>query len=257
MTQFNATEIVQSISEEFFQVGDEVRISQRGLARLIGIDEKTIRRYVDRFTVRLLEVSKTLKGKLGKTPTVRLQTISLKDASACIAHYATGNDSVAKTIRNQAVLLLVAFAERGMQSWVRDVLGIQVDTTSTDADINTLVGLYPGLAVLSEQQTETMQTYITVRQYLTEVRHMDADSDAFKWMHQRLCLMGSQAYQSLKQTAPAKRLVYLAKAKRLVKQATYLYSELSILDMAYEKLLLAYDDYQVFLALDWVQMDGE
>lgn len=256
MTHFNASEIASSIATEFFQVGDDVRISQRGLSRLVGVSETAIRSYVNRKPLRTLEVEKALETSPGKLQPLRTLTISLGDAADVIEYYAYESEMVATTVKEQSASVFRAFAKRGIQAWVNDVLGMSIDATASNANINELLGLYPGLTNLTEQQTETMQAYISVRQYLTEVRGLEVGSEAFKWMQLRLPMMASQTYQSLKQCKPSERLVmgthgYLCMLK------TYLYSELPILDMAYDKLVIAFGEYQHFLTLDWVQMDGE
>lgn len=263
MTQFNATQVLVSIDKEFFQVGEEVRISVRGLSRLTSVSRKAIQKYLERNGVKTVivhratgDVLECLEDALDNDNGAATRTISLDDAAVTIFYYAAESDQVSDIVKLHSSAITKAFMHRGMEAWVKDVLGMHVDSTASNADINALVGLYPGLANLTEQRTETMQAYISVRQYLTDVRDLADDSNLFEWMHARLPMMASQTYQSLKQRKPEARLC-INKHGHLCMMKTYLYSELAMLDMAYEKLLLAFSEYQRFLALDWVQMDGE
>jgi len=234
--------IPTNISSEFKVVNGVVEISIRGLSRLTTVNISNVSRQLRNIRELRCESEKTLEGSLDKGSKALRWGMSLDEAKCIICYYAFETTYVTSEVIKHCRDLIDAFATLGLKTWVEDMFGFADDTTAVMADINSLVGLYPGLSLLKgQEETETKEMYLSCRQYLVSVKKIVEGSSKFEWMNARLPKMASQTYQSLKQSMPKERGITITNydGKEIAKSTlkTYLVSELPILDMGYERLL--------------------
>lgn len=237
MTQYNPNETALSISHEFFPHEGDVRISQRGLSRLIGVSQPALSIHFKRSSLITLDIAKVCKTAQGKDFIVIVKTISSEDAVSTIEYYAMESESINKDVRKQAQLLLKAFTRRGYLAWVKDTIGMDASVTreAVNNTINDLLTKYPGLSCMVEQEDSEDPGYLTVRQYLEFIKQLPTDTPEFQTTVFKVAHIASGLYNGLKLVPVPKRAVY---GGTLEMYNTYTLDELPILDAAYQRLLV-------------------
>ncbi len=169
----NVAEIALSISDEFFVVDGTVLTSQRGLARICGVNEASIRYQIKRLSVRVKTVEKTFKTLQKGDFSVRVNCLNSKDSVDLIKYYAydskKGSNEIAKAFDRD-------FTEKGYIDWVSKILNLEPDTTHVDASIATRLGLYPGFKTVTKNASlPPGKDYLTVREWLEGFTDLDAE----------------------------------------------------------------------------------
>ena len=92
---------VTSISDEFFQVEGDIRISKRGLARLIGVSHTSVNNTVKRFSLETVGMQKPLKTGRAANSSLETQTIKIEDAGTIIEYFAFDATEISLTVQKQ------------------------------------------------------------------------------------------------------------------------------------------------------------
>jgi len=144
--------------------GTQTGVSQSGLARLCGVDERTIRRVVS-IEPRTNMPSKPLESftgnvfHLGLTSEQKAKIITTEAASHIIFYYAFESNAANDTAKFTAK----QFATMGMHNWVKQVTGF-----AEENDIRSLTATVNSLVTSVDSLTQEVKSWRTVKRVADE-----------------------------------------------------------------------------------------
>ena len=265
MKPVEINEIKFYVSNDGLQTG----LSQNGLAILCGIDEKTIRKLLNKLSTEteVIETLKSLQGKefwFGLDAENNAKVVKSEYAAKIIEYYAFDS----KAANNTAKYSFRKFATIGIEKWIKEITGYkETKLSSTDELLGQLLLKFEGL----EKETKELRTlrgktktvYLGLDKLLDDlVKEEDDllppdDKDSLnrkytltEWLREekdiydisaslksKLAIMVSQNFKALKYKDPEKGIRKHKNGKINNGVSLYSFADFGILDMALTKIL--------------------
>ena len=136
------------LENEIFVIDGKLLTSRNGLTLLSGANKNSVLHCMSKYSVGHIDVVKTSEALLVQGKSVGYKTrawgIEPDGVTTVLCHFATSR-RVTKEIQHKSAQVLKAFATRGYEAWVSDMLGVKLDHTKSNAAINQLLATYPSL----------------------------------------------------------------------------------------------------------------